>query len=85
MILTSNVKAGAGEPNVRVLLYPDYTISQKALYDSDEVTFAQPTIAEELEELGDLDDLIEDDFLELQCEVVIEFEEEEAAFEEEIK
>ena len=41
-----------------------------------------PTIAEDLLDLGDLDTLIEDDFLELLCEVVIEYDEEAEAFEE---
>ena len=75
MLANKNMQERKGKPTCKIQLYPDDRFGMDPIYDSEEVTWAQPSIAEDLEALGDLADLIEDDFLELECEVIIEFDE----------
>ena len=56
---------------MKIQLYFGETYGDDPIYDSEKVTQFEPTIAEDLQKLGDLADLIEDDFLELECEVCI--------------
>ena len=77
MMANKNIHETKKNPRCKIQLYPDDTFGMDPIYDSEEVTWAQPTIAEDLKQLGELADLIEDDFLELECEVGIEWDEEE--------
>ena len=89
MSRNSNAKyCFTGKPRIRVLLYPpnmDFVQAVDPLFDSDVHTQTdgkQPTIAEKIQTLGSIHEIIEDDFLELPCEVAIEFDKEDVPFEE---
>ena len=90
MIKASPAKlTGAGKARARVLLHPphkDFVKDVEPLFDSEAKhtnETCKPTIGEIIEVLSAIDDnLIEDDFLELPCEVLIEFDEENDQFEE---
>ena len=75
MLTNRNMKETKGKPKYKIQLYADDAYSVEPVYESDVGTQIKPTIAEDLQQLGDLADLIEDDFLELECIVVIEFDE----------
>ena len=92
MITKSKVRHGEikDKPNVIILLYPehkDLIEKTEPLYasTSEGVSENQLTIEEEINKLTAPFDIIEDDFLALKCEVIIEFTEDSVISDEEIK
>ena len=82
MLTNKNMQETKGRPKYKIQLYADDAYTDKPIYDSDEVPSIKSSIAEDLKQLGDLADLIEDDFLELECIIVIEFDEQDEIEEE---